>query len=152
MTAAARTVTAVALVCLSVIPADAAVADYIGKNVVEVRLQLNGALVQNPELIEIIETRAGTPLATQNAPVQLMVRRIACCAPLVAIVVVVIRTPMFRIMSIGLLSPHETAGNSAPRSHPWTRSETARRPCGRKRNRGFRSELAVARIAPCHLE
>lgn len=43
-------------------PAEAAIADYIGKNVSEVRLQLNGAIVQNPELIEIIETRTGTPL------------------------------------------------------------------------------------------
>jgi outer membrane protein assembly complex protein YaeT len=44
-------------------PIEAAVTDYIGKNVVDVRLQVNGALVQNPELIEIIETHAGAPLA-----------------------------------------------------------------------------------------
>ena len=42
--------------------ADAAVTDYIGKTVVEVRLQLKGAVLQNAELVEIIETRAGTPL------------------------------------------------------------------------------------------
>ncbi len=43
--------------------AHAAVTDYIGKPVVEVRLQLNGAALQNAELVEIIETRAGAPLA-----------------------------------------------------------------------------------------
>jgi outer membrane protein insertion porin family len=43
--------------------AEAAVTDYIGKNVVEVRLQLKGAALQNAELVEIIETRPGAPLA-----------------------------------------------------------------------------------------
>ncbi|HUP41429.1 MAG TPA: POTRA domain-containing protein [Vicinamibacterales bacterium] len=43
--------------------AQAAVTDYIGKNVVEVRLQLRGAALANPELVEIIETRTGAPLA-----------------------------------------------------------------------------------------
>jgi outer membrane protein insertion porin family len=43
--------------------AHAAVTDYIGKPVVEVRLQLKGAALQNPELAEIIETRTGAPLA-----------------------------------------------------------------------------------------
>jgi outer membrane protein assembly complex protein YaeT len=44
-------------------PLDAAVTDYIGKNVVEVRLQMRGAALQNPELLDIIETRTGAPLA-----------------------------------------------------------------------------------------
>jgi outer membrane protein insertion porin family len=44
-------------------PLEAAVADYIGKPVVEVRLQLRGAAMQDAELIEIIETRTGAPLA-----------------------------------------------------------------------------------------
>jgi outer membrane protein assembly complex protein YaeT len=43
--------------------AHAAVTDYIGKTVVEVRLQLRGAALANPELVEIIETRTGAPLA-----------------------------------------------------------------------------------------
>ena len=43
--------------------AHAAVADYLGKPVVEVRLQSNGAELGDPALLEIIETRAGTPLA-----------------------------------------------------------------------------------------
>ena len=43
--------------------AQAAVTDYIGKPIVEVRLQLKGAALQNPELVEIIETRTGAPLA-----------------------------------------------------------------------------------------
>ena len=53
----------VLLLLLIAQPAEAAVADYIGKTVVEVRLQLKGAAVQNRELIEIIETRTGAPLA-----------------------------------------------------------------------------------------
>ena len=44
-------------------PLDAAVTDYIGKPVVDVRLQLKGAALQSAELIEIIETRTGAPLA-----------------------------------------------------------------------------------------
>ena len=42
---------------------EAAVADYIGKPIGEVRLQSNGLAVGDPALIEIIETRPGTPLA-----------------------------------------------------------------------------------------
>ena len=56
--------TAIVLVfILSGDKAHAAVADYIGKNIVEVQLQVRGAAVRNPELLEIIETRPGTPLA-----------------------------------------------------------------------------------------
>ena len=51
------------LILLLAAPAEAAVADYIGKNIVEVQLQVRGAAVRNPELLEIIETRPGTPLA-----------------------------------------------------------------------------------------
>jgi outer membrane protein insertion porin family len=43
-------------------PLEAAVTDYLGKPVVEVRLQLKGVDLQNAELAEIIETRPGTPL------------------------------------------------------------------------------------------
>jgi len=50
------------LVLLIAQPAEAAVSDYIGKTVAEVRLQISGAAVQNKELVEIIETRAGEPL------------------------------------------------------------------------------------------
>ena len=47
-------------------PLEAAVTDYLGKSVVEVRLQLNGVDLQNLELLEIIETRAGAPLAMMD--------------------------------------------------------------------------------------
>jgi outer membrane protein assembly complex protein YaeT len=42
---------------------DAAVTDYIGKSIVEVRVQVKGAPIQSAELIDVIETRTGTPLA-----------------------------------------------------------------------------------------
>jgi outer membrane protein assembly complex protein YaeT len=42
---------------------EAAVTDYIGKPVVEVRLQSNGVEVRDPVLREMIETRTGAPLA-----------------------------------------------------------------------------------------
>jgi outer membrane protein assembly complex protein YaeT len=55
--------TVIVLACLLLTPqAHAAVTDYIGKTVVEVRLQLKGAALQNAELVEIIETRTGVPL------------------------------------------------------------------------------------------
>jgi hypothetical protein len=38
---------------------EAAVGDYIGKTVVEVRLQSNGVELRDPALLEIIETRTG---------------------------------------------------------------------------------------------
>lgn len=41
---------------------EAAVSDYIGKPVVEVRLQSNGVELRDPTLYEIIETRVGAPL------------------------------------------------------------------------------------------
>jgi outer membrane protein assembly complex protein YaeT len=41
---------------------DAAVSDYIGKTIVDVRLQSNGAELRDPTLVEVIETRAGSPL------------------------------------------------------------------------------------------
>ena len=50
------------LVLLIAQPAEAAVSDYIGKTVAEVRLQIRGAAVQSEELVEVIETRAGAPL------------------------------------------------------------------------------------------
>jgi outer membrane protein insertion porin family len=57
-----RTVVTLSFILLAA-NAHAAVTDYIGKPVVEVRLQLNGAALQNAELVEIIETRTGAPLA-----------------------------------------------------------------------------------------
>ena len=57
-----RIVVAVALLLLARV-SEAAVADYIGKPVVEVRLHANGAEVRDPALMEVIETRAGTTLA-----------------------------------------------------------------------------------------
>jgi outer membrane protein insertion porin family len=56
-------VISLAAVFLPGLSAEAAVTDYIGKNVVEVRLQLKGAALQNAELVDIIETRTGAPLA-----------------------------------------------------------------------------------------
>jgi len=41
---------------------EAAVSDYIGKPVIEVRLQSNGVELRDPTLHEIIETRVGAPL------------------------------------------------------------------------------------------
>ena len=49
-------------VLLLATPVEAAVADYVGKQVVEVRLQVKGVAVQNADLIDVIETRTGTPL------------------------------------------------------------------------------------------
>jgi outer membrane protein insertion porin family len=51
------------MLCFLASPLEAAVTDYIGKRVVEVRLQVKGAALHNPELAEIIETRTGAPLA-----------------------------------------------------------------------------------------
>ncbi len=42
---------------------EAAVTDYIGKTVVEIRLQVNGIDMRDPTLLEIIETHTGSPLA-----------------------------------------------------------------------------------------
>src|SRR5688572_27012759 len=56
-------ITAIVFFLAGINPAHAAVTDYIGKPVVEVRLQLKGVALQNPELVEIIETRTGAPLA-----------------------------------------------------------------------------------------
>ena len=57
-----RTVVALLFVLLAT-TAHAAVTDYIGKPIVEVRLQLKGVAVQDQHLIEIVETRVGAPLA-----------------------------------------------------------------------------------------
>ena len=50
------------LILLIAPPAEAAVSDYVGKTVAEVRLQIKGADIQSGELVEVIETRAGVPL------------------------------------------------------------------------------------------
>jgi outer membrane protein insertion porin family len=50
------------LVLLIAQPAEAAVADYLGKTVAAVRLQIRGVDVESEELVEIIETHAGAPL------------------------------------------------------------------------------------------
>ena len=58
---------AIALVSLLVtVAAEAAVADYLGKPIVEVRLQTNGVDVRDPALVEIVETRAGSPLSMMD--------------------------------------------------------------------------------------
>jgi outer membrane protein insertion porin family len=56
---------ALLLLLLALLPrtSEAAVADYIGRTVVEVRLQSNGTELRDPALLEIIETRTGAPLA-----------------------------------------------------------------------------------------
>jgi len=56
-----RTVVAIAFLFFAN-ASHAAVADYIGKTIVEVRLQSNGTALRDPAMLEIIETRAGTPL------------------------------------------------------------------------------------------
>jgi len=43
-------------------PSAAAVTDFIGKTVVEIRLQSNGSDLRDPALLEIIETQSGQPL------------------------------------------------------------------------------------------
>jgi outer membrane protein assembly complex protein YaeT len=45
---------------------DAAVADYVGKPIVEVRLQSNAVELRDPALLEVIETRTGMPLAMMD--------------------------------------------------------------------------------------
>src|SRR5688500_10038576 len=57
-----RSVTIALLRFFAPVSSEAAVSDYIGKNIGEVRSLLKVVGVQNPELIEIIETRTGTPL------------------------------------------------------------------------------------------
>ena len=49
------------LICI-IRPADAAVADYLGKAIVEVHLRSGDAEVRDASLLEIVETRAGLPL------------------------------------------------------------------------------------------
>jgi len=51
---------------LTVAPVDAAVTDYTGKPIAEVRLQSSGVEFQDPTLLEIIETRVGSALAMQE--------------------------------------------------------------------------------------
>jgi outer membrane protein assembly factor BamA len=43
-------------------PAEAAVADYLGRTIAEVRIRSQRAEIQDPSLLELIETRPGTPL------------------------------------------------------------------------------------------
>ncbi|HKY22097.1 MAG TPA: POTRA domain-containing protein [Vicinamibacterales bacterium] len=57
-----RTVLVLALL-FAASAAHAAVSDYVGKPVVEIRLQSNGAELRDPTLLEMIETRTGAPLA-----------------------------------------------------------------------------------------
>src|SRR6185436_5341923 len=44
-------------------PAQAAVTDYIGRTVIEVHLESGAAELRDPRLLEIVDTRAGQPLA-----------------------------------------------------------------------------------------
>ena len=48
--------------------ADAAVTDYLGRTIVELHLRSNGAELNDPALLEIVETKVGQPLAM--APVR----------------------------------------------------------------------------------
>jgi outer membrane protein insertion porin family len=57
-----RIAVVLAFFCLANV-SQAAVSDYIGKPIAEIRLQSNGVVLADPALLEIIETRAGTPLA-----------------------------------------------------------------------------------------
>ena len=50
-----------ALVCAA--PASASVADYLGKPIASVRLVLDGRETTDPALVQIVETRAGSPLS-----------------------------------------------------------------------------------------
>jgi outer membrane protein assembly complex protein YaeT len=58
-----RAVIASAFLVGVAVPLEAAVADFIGKPIVEVRLLANGADLRDPVVLEIIETRTGSPLA-----------------------------------------------------------------------------------------
>jgi outer membrane protein assembly factor BamA len=53
----------VLLFLLAAAPAQAAVTDYIDKPIADIRLQVNGADLRDPALLEMIETRPGEPLA-----------------------------------------------------------------------------------------
>ena len=48
---------------LCALPVDAAVTDYIGKPIVDVRLEAGGVELRDPALLEIVETRVGAALA-----------------------------------------------------------------------------------------
>ena len=50
------------LVLLAARPVEAAVADYIGRPIAEVHLRSNGVELNDPSLLEVVETRTGTPL------------------------------------------------------------------------------------------
>jgi hypothetical protein len=51
------------LLALFATPAQAAVTDYIGRTIVEVHLESGAAELRDPRLLEIVDTRAGQPLA-----------------------------------------------------------------------------------------
>ncbi|MSO56416.1 MAG: outer membrane protein assembly factor [Acidobacteria bacterium] len=51
------------LMVLAALPAQAAITDYLGRSIVEVRLRANDVDLSDPSLFEIVETRTGTPLA-----------------------------------------------------------------------------------------
>ena len=51
------------LLALCATPAQAAVTDYIGRTIVEVHLESGAAELRDPRLLEIVDTRAGQPLA-----------------------------------------------------------------------------------------
>ncbi len=53
----------VVVLCLIAGAAEGAVSDYVGKPVVEIRLQAGGVELRDPALLEMIETRTGAPLA-----------------------------------------------------------------------------------------
>jgi hypothetical protein len=53
----------VPVVLLMLTPAYAAVGDYIGRPIAEVRLQISGKDLQDPVMLSMIVTRPGAPLA-----------------------------------------------------------------------------------------
>ena len=54
--------TAFALMCLAPIAARADVADFVGKPIASVRLVIEGREASDPTLVQVVETRVGTPL------------------------------------------------------------------------------------------
>jgi outer membrane protein assembly complex protein YaeT len=56
-------VAAVAVLFVAPLPAAAAVTDYLGRPIVEIHIRSNGIELSEPSLLQIIETKTGTPLA-----------------------------------------------------------------------------------------
>ncbi|MGE3274155.1 MAG: POTRA domain-containing protein [Vicinamibacterales bacterium] len=52
--------------CLAAAPASADVLDYVGRPIATVRIEIDGAVVDDPSVRELIETRVGDPLSMQR--------------------------------------------------------------------------------------